>query len=130
MGECRKFFFHRGQNPLSAVNYYIQSDAKLIFVNSIFSSSTGSHGSIPSVQREVTVAQRKWLDSNKNQKVAALEFFNTWRYISQLYCAGCMEQPSEFSMVMLISSMEKKLDSFKTLDDRGLEEKRDIQASK
>jgi len=41
-----------------------------------------------------------------------------------------MEQPSEFSMVMLISSMEKKLDSFKTLDDRGLEEKRDVQASK
>jgi len=40
------------------------------------------------------------------------------------------EEPSEFSMVMLISSMEKKLDNFKTLDERGLEEKRDIQASK
>ena len=70
------------------------------------------------------------MDSNKNQKVAALEFFNSWCYISQLYCTGCMEQPSEFSMVMLISSMEKKLDSFKTLDDRRLEEKGDIQASK
>lgn len=68
--------------------------------------------------------------SNKNQKVAALEFFNSWRYISQLYCADCMEKPGEFSMVMLISSMEKKLDSFKTLDDRELEEKRDVQASK
>jgi hypothetical protein len=44
----------------------------------------------PSVQREVTVAQRKWLYSNKKQKDALLEFFTSWRYISQLYCTGCM----------------------------------------
>ena len=85
---------------------------------------------IPSMKREVTVAHRKWLYSNRNHKVAAFEFFNSWRYISQLYSTGCMELPSEFSMVILIWSMEKKLDNFKTLDDRGLVEKRDIQASK
>jgi len=82
-GEVRKYFFIgariRYRQP---ANYYIQNDEKLIFVKSIFHLQPGLMAAIPSVQREVTVALRKWLYSNKNQKVAALEFFNSWRYIS------------------------------------------------